>query len=87
MDLANTITGASEKINQLFILEGNKRTPVNELLAGDIGATLKLKNTHVNNTLHERGKSIQLHPIVFPAPNMSVAIDAHVHFTKLACTA
>jgi len=76
MDLVNAITGASEKINQLFILEGNKRTSVNELSAGDIGATLKLKNTHVNNTLHERGKSIQLYPISFPAPNMSVAIES-----------
>ena len=39
-----------ERINQLFVMEGNKRQPVNELIAGDIGATLKLKNTHVNNT-------------------------------------
>ena len=28
-----------KKINQLFVMEGNKRIPVNELTAGDIGAT------------------------------------------------
>ena len=44
------LTACTEKINQLFVVEGNKRTTVNELVAGDIGATLKLKNTHVNNT-------------------------------------
>jgi elongation factor G len=74
MELFNENTGVSEKINQLFIMEGNKRTTVNELVAGDIGATLKLKNTHTNNTLHEKGKNIELQPIVFPEPKMSVAI-------------
>lgn len=75
MELENETTGAVEKINQLFLVEGNKRTSVNELAAGDIGATLKLKNTHVNNTLHARGQNIELEPIVFPRPNMTVAIE------------
>jgi elongation factor G len=75
MDLENEITGVSEKINQLFLVEGNKRTNVNELVAGDIGATLKLKNTHVNNTLHIKGKNYELNPIEFPSPNMTVAIE------------
>lgn len=76
MELVNETTGSAEKLNQLFVVEGNKRSNVNELVAGDIGATLKLKNTHVNNTLHEKGKSIELHPIVFPAPNMTMAIES-----------
>jgi elongation factor G len=54
MELENESTNVTEKISQLFLVEGNKRTNVNELCAGDIGATLKLKNTHVNNTLHAR---------------------------------
>jgi len=76
MELVNETTGVSEKLNQLFIIEGGKRTNVNELVAGDIGATLKLKNTHINNTLHERGKNIELHPIEFPSPNMTMAIES-----------
>jgi elongation factor G len=76
MDLENEITGVSEKINQLFLVEGNKRTNINELVAGDIGATLKLKNTHVNNTLHTKGKNYELNPIEFPSHNMTVAIEA-----------
>ncbi len=75
MELENEITGVTEKISQLFLVEGNKRTQVSELVAGDIGATLKLKNTHVNNTLHTKGKNYELNPIIFPPPNMTVAIE------------
>ncbi len=75
MELANESTGVTEKITQLFVMEGNKRNPVNELVAGDIGATLKLRNTHVNNTLHEKGKNIELAQIVFPDPVLSIAIS------------
>ncbi len=76
MELVNETTGSVEKINQLFVVEGKNRTNVNELVAGDIGATIKLRNTHVNNTLHERGKNIELQPIEFPAHNMTVAIES-----------
>jgi elongation factor G len=75
MELENEGTGVTEKINQMFLIEGNKRTPTNELIAGDIGATLKLKNTHVNNTLHTKGKNYELPPIEFPSPNVTVAIE------------
>jgi elongation factor G len=75
MELENETTGVTEKINQLYMVEGNKRMNVSELVAGDIGATLKLKNTHVNNTLHMRGRSDELPPIEFPSPNMTVAIE------------
>ncbi len=75
MELVNESTGVAEKLNQLFVVEGHNRTQVNELVAGDIGATIKLRNTHVNNTLHEKGKNIELLPIDFPAPNMTVAIE------------
>lgn len=75
MELENETTGVSEKINQLFMVEGNKRINTNELVAGDIGATLKLRNTHVNNTLHIKGKNYELNPIEFPPPNMTVAVE------------
>ncbi|HTM94137.1 MAG TPA: elongation factor G, partial [Flavisolibacter sp.] len=75
MELLNESNGVVEKINQLFLMEGNKRLPVNELLAGDIGATLKLRNTHVNNTLHAKGRNYELPPIQFPPENMTVAIE------------
>lgn len=75
MELVNENTGVAEKLNQLFVVEGNKRISVPELVAGDIGASHKLKNTHVNNTLHERGRQVELPPIIFPAANMTVAVE------------
>lgn len=76
MELVNESNGVTEKISQLFIVEGEKRTSVNELEAGDIGATIKLKHTHVNNTLHARGKNYELPPIAFPSSLMSIAIES-----------
>ena len=76
MELENETTGVTEKISQLFQVVGNKRTSISEMLAGDIGATLKLRNTHTNNTLHAKGKNFDLVPIEFPPPNMTVAIEA-----------
>jgi elongation factor G len=75
MELVNESTGVIEKINQLFLMEGNKRLSVQELVAGDIGATLKLKNTHVNNTLHVKGKNYELPPIDFPPSNVTYCIE------------
>jgi elongation factor G len=76
MELVNGNDGVTEKINQLFAVEGGKRIPVSELSAGDIGATIKLKHTHVNNTLHAQGKDLELPPIDFPSPLMSIAIES-----------
>ncbi|HRG18865.1 MAG TPA: elongation factor G [Flavobacterium lutivivi] len=74
-ELTNENTGQIERINQLYEVEGSKRTPVNELVAGDIGATLKLKDTHTNNTLHEKGKHIEIVPIKFPSPSLTIAVE------------
>ncbi len=78
MELINGANGTTEKINQLFVVEGSKRIPVNELSAGDIGATIKLKHTHVNNTLCSPGKDLELPPIEFPSPLMSIAIESEL---------
>ncbi|MBN8567139.1 MAG: elongation factor G [Flavobacteriales bacterium] len=74
-ELTNEETGQVEKIMQLFEMEGNKRIAVDELTAGDIGATIKLKDTHTNNTLHEKGFPIAIQPIQFPTPTFSMAVE------------
>ena len=76
MELLNESTGVTEKLNQLFVVEGEKRFNVTDLQAGDIGATIKLKHTHVNNTLHVRGKNYELEPIEFPPSLMTIAIES-----------
>jgi elongation factor G len=45
-------------------------------VAGDIGATVKLKNTHTNHTLHDKSVSFAIRPMEFPAPRITTAIKA-----------
>ncbi|RYD82359.1 MAG: elongation factor G, partial [Sphingobacteriales bacterium] len=74
MELVNEETGAVEKFTQLFTVEGKKRDSVAKLVAGDIGATIKLRSTHTNNTLHAKGVKMEIEPIQFPNPRTRVAI-------------
>ncbi|WPP51070.1 elongation factor G [Catalinimonas niigatensis] len=76
MDLVNAQTGTTERINQLFIMDGNERHPVQKLVAGDIGATVKLKDSTTNHTLNEVGHDVILAPMIFPEPRIRVAIVA-----------
>lgn len=76
LDVTNSASGNVERINQLFILDGKNRNPINKLTAGDLGATLKLKNTLTNQTLYGKGNAITITPIDFPEPRISVAIIA-----------
>src|SRR4051812_18825548 len=76
MDLVNSKTGHTERLNQLFIMDGKNRNPITKLTAGDIGATLKLKDTQTNHTLCAIGKEIEVEPIHFPDSRLRVAIIA-----------
>ena len=76
IDLENMTTQSTERLNQLFLLDGKKRTQVDALHAGDIGATVKLKNTHTNDTLSIKGSGIILEPIPFPQPRIRTAVKA-----------
>src|SRR5690606_24524960 len=69
-------TGATERLHQLFIMDGKTRTPVERLVAGDIGATLKLKDTFTNQTLRNKGIDIAIEPIEYPAPRIRTAVIA-----------
>ncbi len=74
--LKNSRNGELESLNQLFIMDGKKRHPVDKLTAGDIGATLKLKNTETNDTLRSPKDEITIKPIIFPQPRIRKAIEA-----------
>jgi elongation factor G len=75
-DLINYQTGDTERLTQLFIMDGKERNQVKKLSAGDIGATLKLKGTSTNHTLHGKDKRVGLSPIEFPEPRIRSAIVA-----------
>jgi elongation factor G len=74
--LKNSRNGEIESLNQLFIMDGKKRQPVDKLTAGDIGATLKLKNTETNDTLRSVKDEITIKPIIFPQPRIRKAVEA-----------
>lgn len=75
-DLINSKTSNKERISQLFVTAGKNRTKVSEMIAGDIGATVKLRETKMNHTLSEKEASYQFAPVQFPLPRHSVALKA-----------
>ncbi len=75
-DFVNSSNGTHERINQIYNLNGRQREAVNQLKAGDIGVTVKLKNTGSNTTLAPKGSDLVIEPIVFPSPRIRVAIEA-----------
>lgn len=76
VDLVNHQTGETERLNQLFIMDGKNRNQVTKLSAGDIGATLKLKGTLTNHTLHAKDFPVALMAIDFPEPRIRTAVVA-----------
>ncbi len=73
-DLDNITRGGKERFAQLFCVCGQLRTPVDELKAGDIGASVKLKDVRTGNSLDEKGCEIAFDFIRYPAPKYQRAI-------------
>ncbi|NUQ22442.1 MAG: elongation factor G [Saprospiraceae bacterium] len=74
-ELVNANNRTAERFGQLYISNGKDREPVNELRAGDIGVTVKLKNTHTNQTLNPKGNDRRIEPMHFPDPRVTVAVQ------------
>jgi elongation factor G len=74
MDLTNIRTSNKERLSQLFAPYGKNRTKVTQLVAGDIGCTVKMKNTTTNDTLCGPGASYAFPKIPFPNPKYRAAI-------------
>ena len=73
-DLDNVTRGGKERLAQIFVVNANTRTAVDELKAGDIGAAVKLKDVRTGNTLDAKGVDWQFDFIKYPAPKYSRAI-------------
>ncbi len=74
LDLINETNDKTERLSQLSILNGHNRKEVTNLKAGDIGAVVKLKDTHTNNTLSSKNLSATIVPIKFPDAVIRAAI-------------
>ncbi len=76
-DLLNADTDSKERLSQLFLVAGKNRTKVEKIMAGDIAATIKLKDTNTNNTLTaSKNQGTKVSDIVFPAPKYRMAVKA-----------
>lgn len=73
-ELVNANNRTAERFGQIFVAEGKNREQANELYAGDIGVTVKLKNSHTNNTLNVKGQDRRIRPMQFPEPRIQVAV-------------
>ncbi|HNQ88979.1 MAG TPA: elongation factor G [Verrucomicrobiota bacterium] len=74
MDLLNASRSTNERVGQIFVLNGKNRQNVNQLQAGDIGATVKLKDTHTSDTLCASDLGVHLPRLMFPRPNIHAAL-------------
>jgi len=74
MDLDNVTRGGKERLAQLYCVCGQIKTSVDELHAGDIGATVKLKDVRTGNTLDEKGCEYAFDFIRYPEPKYQRAV-------------
>ncbi|WP_077195978.1 elongation factor G [Prevotella ihumii] len=75
-DLTNADRGSKERIGQLFACAGANRIPVDQLNAGDIGCTVKLKDVKTGNTLNGKGVEQHFDFIKYPNSKYTRAIEA-----------
>ncbi len=75
-DLSNADRGSKERIGQIYVCAGATRLPVDQLNAGDIGCTVKLKDVKTGNTLNGKDVDERFDFIKYPNSKYSRAIKA-----------
>jgi len=76
MDLTNQNRNKVERLTQIFQMNGKNRKDMASAVTGDIGAVVKLKDTHVNNTLTGKGLNVMIDPIIFPEALIEQALKS-----------
>ncbi len=76
MDLINQSKGSKERVAQVYAVSGKNKEKVPEMYAGDMGATVKLKDTKFGDTLSDKAAAIKFPQVEFPAPKYWTAIKA-----------
>jgi elongation factor G len=77
-DLYNTDRRISEKIGQIYLLNGKNRETVPTVNAGDIAAVVKLKDTHTGNTLCSAKHPVSLPKVAYPKPSIHASLKSLV---------
>jgi elongation factor G len=74
MELYNADRQITERIGQIYVLNGRDRSTVEELNGGDIGAVVKLKDTHTGNTLCAPSRPVKLAKVQYPEPTIHASL-------------
>ena len=74
-EVYNSSGKTAERVGQIYTLNGQDREEVPLISAGDMGALVKLKDTHSGNTLCERRKQVEVVPLDFPHPLIRIALE------------
>ena len=72
----NTTKETKERVGKPFFMVGKEQKPTDRVIAGDIGAVAKLKETGTGDTLCAPDAPFLFPPIPFPEPILSFAIQA-----------
>ncbi len=72
--LENTVRRGSERIGQILLPNGKDRETSDHLRSGELGALVKLKDTHTNDTLCSPKRKVRLPEIEYPPPNIHAAL-------------
>ncbi|MBQ4174825.1 MAG: elongation factor G, partial [Prevotella sp.] len=75
-DLTNADRGSKERMGQIYACAGANRIPVDEMKAGDIGCTVKLKDVKTGNTLNGKDCDWSFNYIKYPNSKYSRAIKS-----------
>jgi elongation factor G len=78
MELYNSDRQTRERIGQIYLLNGRDRVTVEQLNGGDIGAVVKLKDTHTGNTLCAASRPVKLAKVQYPQPTIHASLEITV---------
>ena len=73
-DISNTTRNLSEKLRQLYFMNGNNRKDAGTVVAGDIVAALKLKGTHSGDSLCSPKRKVSVKEMIFPSHNVNYSV-------------
>ena len=75
-EVYNTRIEKKERITKVYNINGKNLKETTELVAGDLGAVVKLDSVHTNDTISGVASTIHFKPLALPAPVHSLAISA-----------
>lgn len=77
LDMVNARTGNSERFGSVYTTIGKKKEQIEKLVAGDIGAVVKLKDSRANDTYSTKGDEVEFPAIVYPEYRLRTAVKAN----------